>query len=258
MTKGMATPSQGLICCKGCGSTSEPHKAHKLFCVPCTKRKQVEYQRQYRERQKANPKPVTCKGCGKQFDTGRNGRTWRCLECIREYQARDRRNDLKRHAEYSRNYRARLGDEYRRRLVLRRRVAIESMSPDELEAFRQAERDKSKRLSAELRREVFARYGGMVCACCGETEPKFLSIDHINNDGAEMRRKGVHGNGGVAFYQWLRKSGFPDGFQVLCMNCNVGKHRNGGVCPHQARCNDYPRRGSRAERPEAHHAPYGR
>lgn len=61
----------------------------------------------------------------------------------------------------------------------------------------------------------------------------FLTIDHVANDGAEMRRNGTYGNSGTAFYQWLRKSGFPAGFQVLCMNCNHGKHRNGGVCPHK-------------------------
>lgn len=25
----------------------------------------------------------------------------------------------------------------------------------------------------------------------------------------------------------------PEGFQTLCYNCNIGKHRNGGICPHQ-------------------------
>ncbi len=25
----------------------------------------------------------------------------------------------------------------------------------------------------------------------------------------------------------------PEGFQVLCWNCNLGKYYNGGVCPHR-------------------------
>ena len=33
----------------------------------------------------------------------------------------------------------------------------------------------------------------------------------------------------------LRVQGFPDGFQVLCMNCQVGRRDNGGVCPHKQR-----------------------
>jgi hypothetical protein len=108
------------------------------------------------------------------------------------------------------------------------------MNAEQLAAFRLKEAEKSVRLNAALKLQVFEAYGGFKCACCGETEPLFLSIDHIDNNGSEMRRNGIHGRSGTQFYQWLRKNGFPDGFQVLCMNCNVGKHRNGGVCPHQS------------------------
>ncbi|MGM2776559.1 hypothetical protein, partial [Bacillus cereus group sp. Bce015] len=61
----------------------------------------------------------------------------------------------------------------------------------------------------------------------------FLSIDHIANNGAAERKSGAYGGSGTAFYLWLRKQGFPSGYQVLGMNCQVGKHKNGGVCPHQ-------------------------
>lgn len=228
----MVTPSQAQIVCKGCGQTSEPSKAHKLFCVPCAKKKQVEYQRAYRERQKAKPRIVICKGCGQEFDASSNGRTWRCQPCITAYQAELRQKDKERHRQYSRDYRASQGEAYKARMVQRRREAIASMTQEELVAFRRAEADKSKRLNAVLREQVFMAYGGKQCACCGETEPLFLTIDHIANDGAEMRRSGTHSRGGTQFYQWLRKNGFPSGFQVLCMNCNLGKHRNGGFCPH--------------------------
>jgi hypothetical protein len=80
---------------------------------------------------------------------------------------------------------------------------------------------------------VFEAYGGYKCNCCGENEPMFLSIDHIDNDGANERKSGKYCGSGTGFYQWLRKSKFPLGYQVLCMNCNTGKHKNGGVCPHQ-------------------------
>ena len=33
-------------------------------------------------------------------------------------------------------------------------------------------------------------------------------------------------------YGWLRRNSYPEGFQVLCHNCNLGKKINGGVCPH--------------------------
>lgn len=94
---------------------------------------------------------------------------------------------------------------------------------------------KQERLGDQLRHmalkdEVFAAYGGYICACCGEAMPQFLSIDHINNDGAEHRRHEDRRH----FYRRLRQKGFPPGFQVLCMNCNFGKARNGGVCPHKS------------------------
>lgn len=83
-----------------------------------------------------------------------------------------------------------------------------------------------------LQHEVVMAYGGYRCACCGESEPLFLTIDHVNNDGAE-HRKIVGSLGGTRLYKWLRDRKFPIGFQVLCMNCNQGRYRNGGICPHK-------------------------
>jgi hypothetical protein len=82
---------------------------------------------------------------------------------------------------------------------------------------------------SELRHGAIMAYGGYVCACCGETTPEFLEIDHVNNDGAEHRRQiGVRGG----FYGWLKTHRYPPGFQVLCSNCNMAKGRY-GECPHQ-------------------------
>ena len=89
---------------------------------------------------------------------------------------------------------------------------------------------------------VFAAYGGYICACCGETEKEFLSLDHIANDGSNFRRNvvGKRFGAGAQTYGYLLKNKFPSGYQVLCMNCNWGKRRT-GICPHQVRCNDYPK-----------------
>lgn len=98
-------------------------------------------------------------------------------------------------------------------------------------------REKMQRVKAA----VFTYYGGYRCACCGETEVLFLTLDHVNNDGAEFRRMIVgdqaRGGGQITYY-WLFRNGFPDGYQVLCANCQHGKRMNKGVCPHQVRCND--------------------
>jgi hypothetical protein len=83
----------------------------------------------------------------------------------------------------------------------------------------------------KVRAEAIARYGGQKCACCGEQNSGFLTIDHINSDG-NVHRKSV--GAGTEFVSWLARNGFPPGFQVLCYNCNCGRARNGGICPHAA------------------------
>jgi hypothetical protein len=80
----------------------------------------------------------------------------------------------------------------------------------------------------KLRKEVFSKYGGC-CKCCGENNIGFLNIDHINEDGAERRRKGEWK--GVALYRWIKRNGFPSDMQILCYNCNIAKHIY-GECPH--------------------------
>jgi hypothetical protein len=82
------------------------------------------------------------------------------------------------------------------------------------------------------RHDAFLAYGGYRCACCKEDEPIFLTLDHMNNDGNKDRKR--IGNG-IRLFTLLRRQGYPPGFQVLCFNCNCGRHRNGGVCPHHAR-----------------------
>lgn len=81
-----------------------------------------------------------------------------------------------------------------------------------------------------LRAEMIAAYGGR-CACCGESNPIFLDLDHIYNDGKADRK--IRGNS-QRLIVWLQKNEWPrDRYQILCCNCNQGKARNGGICPHK-------------------------
>lgn len=83
-----------------------------------------------------------------------------------------------------------------------------------------------------VRAEALAAYSATSapsCACCGERELTFLSLDHVNGGGHKQRQE----TGGGGFYAWLRRNGYPDGFQVLCHNCNLGRQINGGICPHK-------------------------
>ena len=91
---------------------------------------------------------------------------------------------------------------------------------------RQENHRKQKRI--EIRNIVLDHFH-KVCACCGESEPLFLTIDHIDGNG-NLHRRLV---GKADMWRWLVNNKFPPGFQLLCFNCNAGKYRNGGTCPHQ-------------------------
>jgi hypothetical protein len=94
---------------------------------------------------------------------------------------------------------------------------------------------------AKLERTMMIEAYGGKCICCGETIPEFLTIDHINNDGAKQRKeirpnkvRNGGGGSGVEFYRWLRKHGYPqDNYQLLCFNCNCAKGYF-GQCPHMS------------------------
>lgn len=84
-----------------------------------------------------------------------------------------------------------------------------------------------RRYSRMRRQEVIERYGGQ-CACCGEANHYFLTIDHVNNDGAEHRRKA---GGHAKTFDEIYKTPYNPRFQLLCHNCNSAKG-NYGSCPH--------------------------
>ena len=78
----------------------------------------------------------------------------------------------------------------------------------------------------QVRMEVLRHYsnGTMKCNCCGESNPKFLTLDHINGGGNLTPS-------GLVLARWLRKRNYPENYQVLCFNCNQAKYIY-GRCPH--------------------------
>ena len=90
---------------------------------------------------------------------------------------------------------------------------------------------QKKESNLRVKKEVFERYGNK-CLCCGETNIQFLTIDYINGKGCQHRKE-IGVSAGKNFYHWLKRNNYPNGFQVLCFNCNCGRQVNGGVCPHK-------------------------
>ncbi len=92
----------------------------------------------------------------------------------------------------------------------------------------------SKRYRRGLKIKALEAYSNkkLRCVCCGETEIDFLCLDHIDNDGAKQReRYGI----GTSFLKWLKANNYPKDLrlQVMCLNCNMSKRIQGGVCIHQ-------------------------
>lgn len=87
----------------------------------------------------------------------------------------------------------------------------------------------------DLKFTVMAIYceGNPFCQCpnCNEGQIEFLTIDHILG-GGNKHRKEIGIKGGADIYYWLIKNNFPEGFRVLCWNCNMARGKF-DYCPHE-------------------------
>lgn len=91
--------------------------------------------------------------------------------------------------------------------------------------------EKRKKERRTLKQSVIDAYGGK-CACCGINTHEFLTIDHVNGDGAAHRKEnGISSGRSFKLYRLLTNQGFPPGFRVLCFNCNSSRGFY-GYCPH--------------------------
>jgi hypothetical protein len=150
-----------------------------------------------------------CRSCGRNLPltefykhkTCSLGVSNKCKECQRLYGR-----------EWSKKNRKRLNDKIRERY----------------HEYSDTIKEPTKRYRQKIKLIAIEKYGGK-CACCGESEIEFLTIDHVNNDGNIHRKKFK----GISIYQWLKNNNYPtDGIQLLCWNCNCAKAKFGS-CPHQ-------------------------
>ena len=145
--------------------------------------------------------------------------------------------------EYRREYirKRRLDPEYRKREYDKNRIYRKTHRPtinanvrryrDEKRKdpeYRASESAHSRASYQRLRKKLFDAYGG-ACACCGENTKEFLELDHINGGGS----KHFEQRGAIALYRDVIREHCPSIYRILCANCNRGRSRNGGVCPHQ-------------------------
>ena len=94
-------------------------------------------------------------------------------------------------------------------------------------------RRQANKLATQKAKDIIFNWYGRSCVCCGEAEPLFLTLDHINGNGKQDRGKN---QSNLTWYHNLAKKirlgSPPADLRVLCYNCNCGRQRNGGICPH--------------------------
>lgn len=130
-----------------------------------------------------------CKKCGQdksttEFDRRRNGLKSYCKHCCNLIKKEARRNKNGYYA-----------TESKRR------------TPESRKRYRQRQKQRCMEHYASPPK----------CQKCGFSDIRALSIDHING-GGRAHRQSVK-----KIYRWLIRNNFPEGFQVLCMNCQFIK-----------------------------------
>lgn len=78
-------------------------------------------------------------------------------------------------------------------------------------------RQKSRIL---LRLEILNHYssGSLTCAKCGYGDVR--ALDHIDNNGGEHRKAVGRRGATYDIYAELKRDNYPEGYQILCRNCN--------------------------------------
>jgi len=216
--------------CVGCGK-KHPDPYSKARCEDCLAARRKD-DRAYQKKRTATLRiKGMCASCGRR--PTKNGR-WYCTVCSKTLNAKNARiikslrrerrekglcvgcGKAKEHRAYA------YCDSCRMNRLLKYRTHWKPLS--------EAEKEKRRGRAKELRDRVLRAYGSK-CCCCGEPEPLFLTVDHKDGKGSEHRRFT-----GSQTYRYLEKHGYPkDNYQLLCYNCNCGRQKNGGICPHKTK-----------------------
>ena len=94
---------------------------------------------------------------------------------------------------------------------------------------------KAKKYNQKIRIDCLKHYskGSLKCAKCGYGDLRALTIDHICGDGYEHRKKIKTRQIG----HYLKSHNYPEGYQVLCMNCQMIKKYDNNEMPYSKRSN---------------------
>jgi hypothetical protein len=152
--------------------------------------------------------------------------------------------------EYTKAYYEKSENKERRRLVERKRK-----TRPEVKAHRKKYQQipenmaKVKKTREDKRLKILQHYSLSLsnsnipcCNCCGENfHTDFLAIDHVlgrkeMESIPELVSIGYSSKlEGENLMRWIMKNNFPEGFKILCHNCNMAKgmKKNNYTCPHE-------------------------
>lgn len=153
--------------------------------------------------------------------------SYRDLDKFKKWHEQNRESISKRaHARYIQNI-----EEIREKSKIRYRAWRGELlnNPEKLRMHKELYKARERLRRKRLRQDLITAYGGQ-CQCCGESEIRFLTLEHTKKDGA-IHRKLLGGN--YPIYVDLKKRGWPKGdYTLLCWNCNCAE-RYGNECPHK-------------------------
>jgi hypothetical protein len=110
---------------------------------------------------------------------------------------------------------------YHRDYYLKHRERLNAATRKSYQKHKEERRLTANYNRLQVRIEVLTYYGKgrLACTKCGYDDFRALTLDHIEGGGkeAERQRKGTN------LAPWLKRRGFPQGIQTLCMNCQFIK-----------------------------------
>jgi len=118
-------------------------------------------------------------------------------------------------------------EEYNQRSEVKKRIRDYYRDYDQRPEVKKRRNESRREHNIILRSQFLEMYGG-ICMCCGEKDIRFLTLDHVNGDGADDRRERSR----AAILREALSDLNTEKYQILCYNCNMGKAINDGVCPH--------------------------
>ncbi len=144
-----------------------------------------------------------------------------CIICYRKYQRQRRQSNPQHFRDLNRNW----INNNRERYMKQHRAYEKLWKKNHIDHVRRKSREWNKKSRNKNRSIVLKHYSpNLICQRCGCNNIHLLSIDHMNGDGAQSRKKLKTS---YMIYRHIIKDNFPLNFQVLCWNCQwIKRHEN--------------------------------